>query len=113
MRDNEQMPRVRPETPGLPRAVVLTAYVVLSPVTLFSPSGLLRNSDLSYPVGPNQVSPKPLDASIGRQDQTILPDEAAPWSFACSLIAHELETASPPQSRPAQGDAGRRCLRPT
>ena len=64
--------QVKPGHPGLPCAVVGTAYVVISPgrraLLPPSPGGLLTRS----PGWPKRTTTR-LDASCGRQDHTILP----------------------------------------
>jgi hypothetical protein len=52
-----------PERPAFPHAMVLTAYVVLSPVTGLFCHRRLRISFCLSPVGPTQL--RELDASVG------------------------------------------------
>ena len=60
-----------PGTPGIPRAMVLTAYFVLSPATNSSCHRRRRIKGSSDPVGPTRL--RRLDTSNGCQDHTASP----------------------------------------
>src|ERR1700737_3545543 len=62
-------------SPGIPRAMVLTAYFVLSPATNSSCHRHQRIKVLSDPVGPTCL--RKLDTSNGCQDHTALPSAAS------------------------------------
>jgi hypothetical protein len=65
-----------PEHPAFPHAMVLTAYVVLSPVTGLFCHRRQRISFCHCPVGPIK-HPQNLTPASGRQDHTILPSAAS------------------------------------
>src|SRR5579863_6708136 len=70
---------VTPETPGIPRAMVLTAYIALSPV-----------SRAFLPPSPARSSPRELDASVGASG----PHDFAVRKLRPRLQAHPASTAS-------------------
>jgi hypothetical protein len=71
-------------TPGLPCAMVLTAYFVLSPVTgLFCHRRFTDIGAIHDPVGP-ETSPQNLTPAPGRQDHTTSPSATTP--FVCTLV---------------------------
>src|SRR5882757_2266883 len=83
-----------PEHPTFPHAMVLTAYVVLSPVTgLFLPPSS-ADMVLSKP-GWADATPQNLTPASGRQDHTILP------SAATSLVRPLSDRSRIQRTRPA------------
>src|SRR6266436_3076377 len=75
-----------PERPAFPHAMVLTAYVGLSPVTGLFCHRRLADIVLSLP-GWADRTPQNLTPASGRQDHTILPS-AATSLVSVLLIAH-------------------------
>jgi hypothetical protein len=77
-----------PGTPGIPCAMVLTAYVVLPGDRALLPPSSRGSRFCHCPVGPIKP-PQDLTPASGRQDHTILP--SATTSLVCVLLtAHEL-----------------------
>ena len=74
---------VTPESPGIPHAMVLTAYFVLSPVT-----GLVCHRR------PRIISADLTPAS-GRQDHTTSPSASAPFVMQAPIRVHRI----PPRVR--------------
>jgi hypothetical protein len=92
--------RRSPEHPAFPHAMVLTAYVVLSPATNSSCHRHRRIKVHRNPVGLEDL--RQLDTSNGCQDHTVLPSALA--SLVCALlIAHSSK------NRPAIALRARRC----
>ena len=88
---------VTPVSPGIPRAMVLTAYIALSPV-----------SRAFLPPSPARSSPHELDASVGASG----PHDFAVRKLRPRLQAHPASTASRPTSvtiakRPSRGTGPR------
>src|SRR3954466_5602954 len=80
-----------PEQPGIPRAMVLTGYFVISPVIGLCCHRHLANMAGPRPVGPTSP-PRDLTPASRRQDHTTSPSASAP--FVCVLvIAHGLDPA--------------------
>ena len=80
-----------PEQPGIPRAMVLTGYFVISPVIGLCCHPRLANMAGPRPVGPTSP-PRDLTPASRRQDHTTSPSASAP--FVCALaIAHGLDPA--------------------
>src|SRR3954453_1941283 len=76
---------------GIPRAMVLTRYFVISPVIGLCCHRHLANMAGPRPVGPTSP-PRNLTPASRRQDHTTSPSASAP--FVCALvIAHGLDPA--------------------
>jgi hypothetical protein len=80
--ERTRVSQVTPESPGTPRAMVLTAYIVLSPAT-----GLFCHRR------PRKLPFANLTPASGRQDHTFLPYASAPF-----VIGASASTASRPAS---------------
>src|SRR5207248_1577714 len=90
-----------PEQPGIPRAMVLTAYFVISPVIGLFCHRRLANMAGPRPVGPTSP-PQSLTPASRRQDHTTSP--SATTSFVCAPV-HRSRVGP----RPAISVARRRC----
>ena len=90
-----------PEQPGIPRAMVLTAYFVISPVIGLFCHRRLANMAGPRPVGPTSP-PQNLTPASRRQDHTTSPSAAT--SFVCAPV-HRSRVGP----RPAIPIARRRC----
>src|SRR6185369_5916368 len=74
---------VTPDTPGIPRAMVLMAYFVISPVIGLCCHRRLANTAGPRPVGPTSP-PQNLTPASRRQDHTTSPSAAT--SFVCTPL---------------------------
>jgi len=93
-----------PEQPGIPRAMVLTAYFVISPVIGLCCHRRLANLAGPRPVGPTSP-PQNLTPASRRQDHTTSPSAAT--SFVCTPL-HRSRVGP----RPAMNDCAPTLPRP-